>query len=142
MGFGQKSGILKHMLFPEYYAEAHVSGVKSFPKDEPKIRNFGAGFEGFADTVYAVEEGGVIRSACVAVRQNTECAEAWVFTAPEDRRRGLAQMVVTAWAQGQMKEGRVPFYSHRIANVASAKVAERLGLISVFEEVGIETKAE
>lgn len=128
----------KTYVFPERYAEAEVSGVKCWPKDDPRIEDFG--FTGFADQVYAVEAGGAILSACVSVRQNTECAEAWLFTAAEHRRKGLAHLVVTAWAKDMMKAKLIPFYSHKLENIASARLANKLGLIPVFEEIVIEEK--
>lgn len=128
----------KTYLFPERYAEAEVSGVKRWPKDDPRIEDFG--FAGFADQVYVVEAGGAILSACVSARQNTECAEAWLFTAAEHRRKDLAQLVVTAWARDMMKAKLIPFYSHKMENIASARLANKLGLIPVFEEIVIEKK--
>jgi predicted GNAT family acetyltransferase len=87
-----------------------------------------------------VEAGGVILSACVSIRQNTECAEAWLFTAAEHRRKGLAQLVVTAWARDMMKAKLGPFYSHKLENIASVRLANKLGLVPVFEEIVIEKK--
>ncbi len=107
-----------------------------FQRDDPRIQNFG--FDQLADQVYAVEQADVILSACVSVRQNAKCAEAWVFTACEQRGRGLAQLAVAAWAKHVMQDGIVPFYSHKIDNTASAHLANKLGLIPVFEEIGIE----
>jgi predicted GNAT family acetyltransferase len=107
-----------------------------FQRDDPKIKSFG--FDQLADKVYAVEQDGVILSACVSVRQNAKCAESWVFTASEHRGRGLAQLAVTAWAKNVMQDGIIPFCSHKIDNTASANLANKLRLIPVFEEIGIE----
>ena len=126
----------KTYVFPACYAEADTSRVTCFRHDDPKIKSFG--FNKLADQVYAVEQDGVILSACVSVRQNVKCAESWVFTASGHRGRGLAQLAVTAWAKNVMRDGIVPFYSHKIDNIASANLANKLGLIPVFEEIGIE----
>lgn len=135
-GIQPKVGYYKTYVFPEQYAKVEPTVAKCFPKDDPKVKDFG--FSGFANMVYAIEESGKILSACVSVRQNSKCAEAWVFTTSEHRRKGLAQRVVAAWAKGMLDEGIIPFYSHKIDNLASAKLANRLGLISVFEKISIE----
>jgi len=36
-----------------------------------------------------------------------------------------------------MNAGKVPFYSHKVENVASASLARKLGLQPVFEEISI-----
>ncbi len=133
-----EEGHYKTYVFPEHYAQIKINRVNCFSKDDPKVKAFG--FDKLADQVYAIEDRGVILSACVAVRQNSESAESWVFTAPEHRRKGLGQLVVMAWAKGMLHAGIVPFYSHKIQNVASAKLANRLGLIPVFEEIAIHVK--
>ncbi len=131
-----KVGHYKTYVFPECCAEADTRRVTCFQRDDPKIKSFG--FDKLADKIYTVEQDGVILSACASVRQDARCAESWVFTAPEHRRRGLAQLVVTAWAKNVVQDGIVPFYSHKMDNRASANLANRLGLIPVFEEIGIE----
>ncbi len=129
-------GHFKTYVFPEQSAQVELDPVKHFPKDDPKVMDFR--FSGFADTVYAIEKDGIIRAACVSVRQDADCAESWVFTAPPWRRQGLAQKVVMAWARDMRSQGIVPFYSHKIENLASANLAAQLALIPVFEEIGIE----
>ena len=135
-GIRYKVGHYKTYVFPACYAEADTSRVTCFQCNDPKIKSFG--FDQLADKVYAVEQDGVILSTCVSVRQNTKCAESWVFTASEHRGRGLAQLAVTAWAKNVMQDGIIPFYSHKIDNTASANLANKLRLIPVFEEIGIE----
>lgn len=110
--------------------------MECLTKDDPKIVDFG--FHGLADEVYAIESSGRILSACVSSRQNSTCAEAWVFTYPDHRRRGLAQQVVMAWAGSIKAEGLIPFYSHNTENTNSAFLAKRLNLVGVFEETVIE----
>jgi hypothetical protein len=48
------------------------------------------------------------------------------------------KQVVRAWARSLLEAGKVPFYSHKIENRASANLARRLGLQPVFEEIAIE----
>ena len=109
--------------------------VLCLPKEDQRVRAFG--FDGFADPVYVIEREGSVVSACVSARENERCGEAWVYTAPEYRQQGLAQQVVHAWAGSLMRAGKVPFYSHKIENVASASLAGRLKLQPVFEEITI-----
>ncbi len=131
-------GHFETYVFPEHFAMMDVTRVKCFHKDDPKVKDFG--FDNFADQVYAVEDGSAILSACVSVRHDSESAESWVFTALEHRRKGLGQLVVAAWAKSILLAGIVPFYSHRIQNIASAKLANKLGLIPAFEEISISMK--
>jgi hypothetical protein len=86
-GIQPKVGHYKTYVFPDQYARLESKIVKCFPKDAPKLEDLG--FSGFPTTVYAIEQDGKLLSACVSVRQNSECGEAWVFTAPEHRRKGL-----------------------------------------------------
>jgi RimJ/RimL family protein N-acetyltransferase len=131
-----KAGHYKTYVFPQRYLEADTRRVRCFQGSDPKIQSFG--FDKLADKVYAIEQDGTILSACVSVRQNAKCAESWVLTAPEHRGRGLAPLTVTAWAKNVMQDGIIPFYSHKIDNTASANLANKLRLIPVFEEIGIE----
>ena len=109
--------------------------VRCLSKRDPKIKAFG--FDGFAENVYAMEQDNNIVSACVSIRENEQCGEAWVYTDPAYRNQGFAQKAVNAWAGSLMEAGKVPFYSHKIENTASANLARKLGLQTVFEEVAI-----
>ena len=134
-GFQPDVEYFKTYVFPEPFVRAGSGAVKCLPKDAPAVKDFG--FSDFEAQVYTVEDDGKILSACVSSRQNAECAEAWVFTRPEYRRQGLAQLVVIAWAQGLRAAGVIPFYSHKMENLASANLARALGLIPVFDEMVI-----
>jgi hypothetical protein len=135
-GIQTKVGHFRTYIFPESDAQVKATVAKCFPKDNPKVKGFG--FNGLADDVYAIEDDEQIVSACVSALENNECAEAWVLTAPQHRRKGLARMTVAAWAEAMREQGRIPFYSHKIENLASASLASKLELIPVFEEIGIE----
>lgn len=134
-GIQTEIGHYKTYVFPEAYARASTGVVRRYPRSHPLIKAFD--FDQLADNVYAIEQNGAILAACVSARQNTEAAEAWVYTAPAYRRKGLAQLVVTAWAQETIQNGVVPFYSHKVENIASAGLADRLRLTPIFEEIGI-----
>lgn len=126
-------GYYKTYIFPAQPAKD--AAVICLSRQDPRVKLFE--FDGFAEEVYAVQCDDIIVSACVSARENASCGEAWVYTNPEYRKRGFAQKVVNAWAGSLMSAGKVPFYSHKIENTASANLARRLGLQSVFEEISI-----
>ncbi len=128
-------GRYKTYLFPEDIVNSINDGVTCIPKQNVLIQAFG--FGDFAEQVYVIERDGKIASACVSVRENGQCGEAWVYTAPEYRRQGLAQKVVSAWAGNLISANKIPFYSHAFENTASANLAKRLELQSIFEELSI-----
>src|SRR5687767_5091088 len=117
-------GHYRTYVFPSI--PVHDEDVLCLSKHDKKVKGFG--FDGFAEQVYAVERDGKIVSACVSARDNGTCGEAWVYTAPEYRQQGFAQRAVSAWAQSLLRAGKVPFYSHKIENTASANLAGRLQL--------------
>lgn len=128
-------GHFKTYTFPERYKDLIFDEVAQLHKTDPKVQAFG--FDGFAEEVYAIERDGKIVSACVSTRENEFCGEAWVYTGEGHRHQGLAQKVVGAWAGSLMSANKVPFYSHKIDNLASAQLAKRLELEPVFEEIVI-----
>ena len=135
-GLHVEASHFKTHVFPDGVEPVNLEAVKCFPKDDPRIVDFG--FHGLADKVYAIEYDGMILSACVSSRQNSKSAESWVFTHPDHRRKGLAQKVVTVWSGSIKAEGLIPFYSNNMENTNSAFLAKRLNLVGVFEETVIE----
>jgi len=131
--FRLEVGHYKTYVFPEHYKDSEVDEVKLYPKTDPKIQAFD--FGGFTEQVHAIERDGKIVSACVSAKENHRCGEAWVTTDENYRHQGLAQKVVSIWARDLMLAGKIPLYSHKITNIGSAKLAKRLGLESVFEEI-------
>mgnify|MGYP001073484645 FL=1 len=126
-------GYFKTFTFPERYIDTIFDEVLTLHKTDPKVKAFG--FDGFAEQVHAIEQDGRIVSACVSARDNESCGEAWIYTDENHRHRGFARKVVGAWAKGLLSAGRVPFYSHKVENLASAELAKRLGLVPAFEEI-------
>lgn len=126
-------GHYKTYIFPEEYAVFKDEAATCYSKHDPKVKDFG--FDGFAEAVFAIERDGKLVSACVSIRENNFCGEAWVFTSERYRRQGFARKVVSAWAESLISAGKVPFYSHKIQNVESANLAKRLGLQPAFEEI-------
>jgi RimJ/RimL family protein N-acetyltransferase len=133
-GMRCQAGHYRTYVFPSTPAED--GDVIRLSKDDQQVKAFGSG--GFAENVYVLLRGGRIVSACVSAREDTRCGEAWVYTGPEHRGQGFAQQVVRAWARSLLGAGKVPFYSHKIENRASASLSRRLGLQPVFEEIAIE----
>lgn len=132
-------GHYKTYMVPGHIASRSNSDVKHLPSENPLVQAFG--FGGSTGNVYAIERGGGIVSACMSVRENAFCGEAWVYTDPQYRRLGFARQAVSAWAQNMIVAGKVPFYSHKLTNIASANLANRLELQPVFEEIVIEPQA-
>jgi len=112
--------------------------VRRLSKHDPRVQAFG--FGGFVEWVYAVERNDALASACASTRENEECGEAWVYTDPAYRHQGFAQKVVNTWADSLVDAGKIPFYSHKIENAASASLARKLGLQPVFDEISIENR--
>ena len=77
-----------------------------------------------------------VASRCESSRENEEAAEAWVYTHPQYRRRGFARQVTLAWAYHLQQQRKIPFYSHRIENTASERVARSLSLIQYIDDIG------
>ncbi|MEM9296426.1 MAG: GNAT family N-acetyltransferase [Planctomycetota bacterium] len=78
--------------------------------------------------VMGIEDAGVPVSVCFCARSSPSAAEAGVNTAPAYRGRGYAGRVVAAWARRVSAQGRTPRYSTRWDNLASRRVASKLGL--------------
>ena len=137
-GISIEVGHYKTHVFPEYIVASINPQVKGLPSDNPLVQAFG--FGAFTGNVYAIERGGSIVSACMSVRENGQCGEAWVYTDPQYRHQGFARQTVGTWAQNLLNAGKVPFYSHKMNNLASANLAKRLDLQPVFEEISISYK--
>jgi GNAT acetyltransferase len=87
--------------------------------------------------ITAVVRDGVAVSICFCARLTPEAAEAGVDTAEAYRGRGFAARVVSVWAAEVQHSGRIPMYSTSWDNVASQRVADKLGLILYGAELSI-----
>jgi len=77
-----------------------------------------------------VEDGHAV-AVCASVRISTAVHCAGVETRPEYRRRGHAVNAAGGWGRAVRALGATPFYSTSWENLASQRVAERLGLTMV-----------
>lgn len=77
----------------------------------------------------AIIENSQAVSICRSVRSSSRAHEAGVDTLVGYRRRGYATSVVAAWALAVRALNRIPLYSTSWDNVASQRVAQRLGLV-------------
>jgi hypothetical protein len=77
-----------------------------------------------------VEDGHAV-AVCTSVRISTAVHCAGVETRPEYRQRGYAVNAAAGWGRAVRALGATPFYSTSWDNIASQRVAERLGLTMV-----------
>jgi RimJ/RimL family protein N-acetyltransferase len=75
-----------------------------------------------------LDENGKVLSSAVLKRYDDRLREISVGTSERARGRGLARSVVAAAARHVLSEGRAVLYNHAPDNLASAKVAESVGL--------------
>lgn len=88
---------------------------------------------------WVVKVNGRVVSKTISIRQNTECAEAYVETHPDFRNRGYGRQTVTAWARDIINSGRVPFFSYNLSNIASTALASCLGIVWYADVVAYES---
>jgi hypothetical protein len=67
-------------------------------------------------------------AVCACARRPGEASEAGVETHKAFRGRGLAAAVTAAWARALQRRGVLPLYSTSGSNLASQRVASKLGL--------------
>lgn len=86
--------------------------------------------------VAALVDGRAV-SVCATVKSSGTVHCAGVETALSYRGRGLAERVVTGWAKLVRANGAEPYYATTFDNIASQKVAARLGLTLIGSEFSI-----
>jgi GNAT superfamily N-acetyltransferase len=103
---------------------------------DPRLPDWVRGHFTGSAWVVTGEDDRVLTTA-VLKRYDERLREISVGTAKEARGRGLARAVVAAAALAVLAEGRAVLYNHDLDNVASAKVAESVGLhqFGVFHAV-------
>jgi hypothetical protein len=76
-------------------------------------------------------------SICTSVIASKMVHSAGVETVPDYRRRGLGVQAVAGWARAVQAGGATPFYATTFDNVASQRLAARLGLRVVGAEFSL-----
>jgi hypothetical protein len=89
-----------------------------------------------APVVGVVRDGAVV-SACFCARRRPAACEAGVATIEAFRGRGLATVAVRAWRRAAEAAGMTPLYSTSWDNLASRRVAARLGLVAYCETLSL-----
>lgn len=89
-----------------------------------------------APMMAALADGRAV-SVCASVRISGAAHCAGVETAAAYRGRGLAEHAVAGWARLVRERGAEPFYATTFDNLASQKVARRLGLNLIGSEFSI-----
>jgi RimJ/RimL family protein N-acetyltransferase len=91
----------------------------------------------FVQPLYAVVKDDRAVSTCVTVRRAHHSVEAGIDTQPDSRGQGYAGQATAAWIEAVRAAGLIPFYSTANNNIASQRVAAKLGLIQFAWELGI-----
>lgn len=110
------------------------------PDDPDALRpNYSALAENLAamSPCAAVMEHGVAVSVCFSARISPSVAEAGLDTVASARGRGYGADVVIAWADALRGTGRIPLYSTSWDNLASRRVAVKLGAVQYGVDLSI-----
>ena len=89
----------------------------------------------------AVVRDGRAVSVCASVRATAAIHCAGVETLPSHRSRGCGAAAVRAWADEVRRRGAEPFYGTTFDNVASQRLAQRVGLHVVASEFSVTASA-
>ena len=92
----------------------------------------------YTGSKFVIKINGQDESWAWSSRSNSRCAELATETAESHRRNGFATMVSAAWANHQLKKGRIPFYSHKVENLPSRNLAACLGVTHFMDCVSYE----
>ena len=125
-----KSYVFPDSLSPTLYPDA----ICLNESHREFMERFSPGMNVADKAVYAIITKGQIVSTCESSRENARAGEAWVQTLPAFRGRGYAAQVTAAWAAHLQEQGKIPFYSHKLTNLASQAVARKLGLMQYIAD--------
>ena len=145
----------RHDLPPEVALDDHQAVRQILAQHAPCDSVFaGRGYyfarppsqETFPDVVfdkgcYVILVGGTPVSWAWTADQSERAAELAVETDANHRRRGYARQVAAAWANHVIGEGKVAFYSYERGNVASAALAQCLGVVHYAVVTTYESRA-
>lgn len=139
---GDHAGIEQVWCGPAYLlpSNARLEAGTVVPIDQGNAQLLEHGFaDWLADAPHrqpfvAVVDDGRAAAICASVRISPAVHCAGVETHADHRRRGFALRAVAGWAEAVRALGATPFYSTSWDNIASQRVAGRLG----FEMVGVD----
>jgi RimJ/RimL family protein N-acetyltransferase len=116
--FPYEAAPARHVVpIDEQRAHLLAGGLSDWTPDSPYQQPF----------VAVIVEGRAV-AVCASVRITDNAHEAGVETLATHRRRGYAVTAVSTWAHLVQKRGALALYSTSFDNVASQRVAARLGL--------------
>lgn len=119
--------------FP-YIADIKLEGTQAFVgSDDTLLQQCNPSLYRRFPMAYGVLHDHRVVSCCVSARENERAGEAWVYTLPAYRQQGFGSRAVLFWASQLQAAGKLPLYSHEPTNTASRTLAQKLGLIQVFE---------
>jgi RimJ/RimL family protein N-acetyltransferase len=117
--------------FPDVLEPAVASEVMQITQDNADLLR--GGFDNWladiskAQPFIAVVQNGRAVSLCATVRITPHAHECGIETLPDHRGRGLAGQAAAMWAVEVRKIGATPLYSTLWDNIASQRVAAKLG---------------
>lgn len=107
---------------------ARALTADDLPALRPNFPYLSEHLEGLSPCAGAVEDG-VVVAVCSSVRITPSACEAGLHTVEAARGRGRGPDAVAAWAAAVRATGRIPLYSTSWDNMASRRVAAKLGLV-------------
>lgn len=134
-------GVIFHVSMPNKFSQKFANINSGSPEGEALVANMNQngmpralidlGFRGpedFWPPWSLVTLDGAIVSIGFTARLGRTGAEAGIVTVPGERGRGYGPSAVASWASHPDLSGKSLFYSLKIENSASLRVAEKLGL--------------
>jgi hypothetical protein len=118
-----------------WFAKCTPNSLQAVPISEPNAYLLQGELQPWQPDVLACQPflavivGGQAAAVCASVRITDAAHEAGVETAVAQRQKGYAITAVSAWAKAVADLGALPLYSTSNENVASQRVAARLGLV-------------
>ncbi len=77
---------------------------------------------------FVIIKDGLVVSKAFTWGENLRAAEVEVETLEDYRRKGFGKQTVSAWANWQVNNSRIAFFSHEYSNIASEILAKKLNL--------------
>jgi hypothetical protein len=143
IGFEENAHMGPAFRFPAHLPQATGVEILEMANIEIVQEHFPDHYPWLADEfnirrpIAAIVRDGVAVSICFSARLTSDAAEAGVDTATAHRGQGSAVSVVAAWADAIRRMDRLPLYSTSWDNLASQRVASKLGLVMYGSELSL-----